>query len=171
MNNILGSVISVSNMTGSDEGDLSSLKRMLIDARTYLLSFKWCKCIQREYLGYGIGDVVALFLFEIENLASPDDSYLWVVVGDLPSAYFVLDDACNPEDALCVYLGLMDEWATTVLSDLPTEDCFPVKLPSDFPKKEAAEMLTIRLDFLKNKILPDVALRQAQNVRNYSTFS
>jgi hypothetical protein len=148
-------VVPVSEMKGDDEDDSSFLRQMLDEAREYILSFKWCKTIQKEYFASGTGGIIALFIFDIENFASPRDSFLWVVVGDLPSAYFVIDDACNSKDALCVYIDLMKEWIEAVLSDSPIDDCFPVRLPPGVPTKEAAKMLKGRLEYLETEILPE----------------
>ena len=56
---------------------------------------------RRGALRARIGGVVAVFLFRIDG--PPEvDPLLWVVVGDLPTAYLVTDDAPSPAIALDV---------------------------------------------------------------------
>src|SRR2546423_11868215 len=86
-------------MQGEDEEETTLLQAMLVEARNYIRSFRWCPSISEEYLGFGIGKVFALFLFRFAKPIADSDDCLWVVVGDLPSAYFVIDDAPNPKSA------------------------------------------------------------------------
>jgi len=153
---ILASVTPVSKMKGYDAEDDLCLKQMHLEARRYLDSFKWCKSIQNEYFGFWIGGIIALFLFEIENTANPEDSLLWVTVGDLPTAYFVTDTANNPKEALETYIDLMAHWEEAVLSNLPIDECFPVFVPPGYDIMKLAEILKSRLDFLEQNILPEI---------------
>ena len=99
----------VDQMRGDDDEDTALLKGMYEEAASYLRGFKWCRRIAEAYFGLGIGGVVAVFLFRIEG--PPEvDQWLWVVVGDLPPAYLVTDDAPTPAVALEVYCSLMADW-------------------------------------------------------------
>jgi len=94
----LGVVRPVEEMDGGDAGETAVLREMFEAARAYLGSQRWCRRIERAFFGGGVGKVVAVFLFEID--APPEvDRWLWVIEGDLPSAYLVTDDAPTPADA------------------------------------------------------------------------
>jgi len=77
-------------MHGEDEEETKMLKVMLSEAESYIASFHWSQPIKERYLGFGVGNVVALFLFRFDKPIRETDDWLWVVVGDLPSAYFVV---------------------------------------------------------------------------------
>jgi len=83
-------------MTEEDPDDVALLKDMAKEARQYLQSHDWCPPIRKLSLGYGVGGVVALFHAELAHAIDGTDDELWVAVGDLPSAYFVVKqvDAC-----------------------------------------------------------------------------
>jgi hypothetical protein len=57
-------------------------------ARKYVTSFSCCLPIKVTYFADGFGGTVALFLFEFEGKLGGTDDCLWVVAGDLPSAYW-----------------------------------------------------------------------------------
>jgi len=77
-----------------------------------------------------------------------------VVVGDVPSAYLVADDAPNPAKALRVYLDEMQRWVDAAQAGKPVVDLIPVNVP---PTKEAAAQLQSRLVFLRDKVLSEYA--------------
>src|SRR5256885_471720 len=85
----LGCLTLVGKMTGEDAAETEQLREMLARAEAYLRSFQWCPPIAERYIGFGIGGVIALFLFKMERAINNTDEWLWVVGGDLPSAYFV----------------------------------------------------------------------------------
>ena len=138
-------------MHGEDEEDSSLLMEMLVEARNYLRSFRWCPPIAEEFLGFGIGRVFALFLFRFAKHIRDADDYLWVVVGDLPTAYFVIDEAPDPRSATKVYCQIMQDWINAVLNKTPLDDVFPVKADATV---EMAQMLDSRLRFLREKVIP-----------------
>jgi hypothetical protein len=138
-------------MQGEDEEETSLLQEMLVEARRYLTSFRWCPPISEEYLGFGIGKVFAVFLFRFAEHRTQADDWLWVVVGDLPSAYFVVDDAPNPRRAAEVYCRLMQDWVFAVLNKTAMEDVFPVNAVAS---EEMARMLDSRVQFIQKKLVP-----------------
>src|ERR1700683_3971074 len=87
-------VMPIEHIYGEDAEDTKALRAMALDAERYILSFPWCKSVDTRYFGAGVGGVVAVFLFGILPARAGVDTWLWVVVGDLPSAYLVTDD-CN----------------------------------------------------------------------------
>jgi hypothetical protein len=113
---------------GPDETLL--LKSMALDAEKFLESFEWCKAIEEKYFGAGIGGVVAIFLFGIVPARSQVDEWLWVVVGDLPSAYLVTDDCKVPSEALQGYIAEMRKWVSLAKAGRTSSDVIPVNVPA-----------------------------------------
>jgi hypothetical protein len=144
-------LIPIDEMAGDDENDTDSLRKMLVRAETYLTSFPWCPPIVERYIGVGISEVIALFLFRLERPIDDADQWLWVVEGDLPSAYFVVDKTHDPASALNVYCELMDEWCDAVENKRSLDEVFPV---SADPTTRNAETLRSRVQFLREKVLP-----------------
>lgn len=108
-------------------GDAEEAARFTIDrqrCRGYLESFAWCRKAEEVLLAYGVASIVSLFLVRIDAAQPNVDEWLWCVVGDVPSAYFVLDEANTAADALRAYTSLMQDWATGVLDDDDSEAFF-----------------------------------------------
>lgn len=141
------------NLIGDDPEDTRQLIMMADRAANYVRSHSWAPPIQRLLLAYGIGGVLALFLVEFELPIDGTDDQLWAVAGDLPSAYFVIDQARTPADAIEVYCELMEDWANKVLSGGDLSDEYPVEAE---PTIEHAEMLLSRVDFIRQKLIPSV---------------
>jgi hypothetical protein len=136
---------------GDDEEDTALVQEMLVEARHYIQSFRWCPPISEEYLGFGIGHVLAVFLFRFAKAIKGTDDCLWVVVGDTPSAYFVVDDAPTPRAAVEVYCRLMQDWINAVLAKASLDSVFPIKAAATVEK---TQMLDSRLRFIRERILP-----------------
>jgi len=136
---------------GDDEEDTSLLKGMLSEARKYITSHDWCPKICEEYFGFGIGGIVAVFLFRFSEKIKETDDLLWILVGDLPSAYLVIDDIPNAMTALEVYCDLMEDWSNAILKGAPLENAFPVKVD---PTEKHAKMLLKRVSLLRTDIIP-----------------
>src|SRR5262249_51190960 len=113
---------------GDDSEDTRLLKSMALVAREYLLSFRWCKKISKAWFGWGVGGVCAVFFFEIVPAQKQVDSRLWVIVGDLPPAYLVVDESPTPLEALRNYVDLVQEWVDTVHEGRPVDACIPVNV-------------------------------------------
>jgi len=137
---------------GEDARETQELRAMLDAALDYLRGFTWCPPVKNVYMGLGIGGVIALFLVEFLQKAGGTDEYLWLVQGDLPSAYFVTDCASDPFSAIEVYCELMEDWAKAVLDGRSLDDVFPVAAA---PTAEYAHMLLSRINFIREKILPE----------------
>lgn len=140
-------------MRGDDARETSLLRSMFAHAMAYLQGFDWCQPIVNSYLGFGVGEVIALFLFKFNPPIADGDEWLWVVVGDLPSAYFVTDEARTRKDALEVYCGLMESWSESVLRGTALDGLFPVNVSSSI---EHAEMLRNRIRFIRDELIPRV---------------
>ena len=82
-------VVPIEEMKGNGEEDTVLLKAMLEEAANYLKSHKWCPEIEETYFGFGVGGIIAVFLFKFKKKIEGTDDFLWVVAGDLPPAYFL----------------------------------------------------------------------------------
>ena len=143
-------IVSADQIKGEDEEETGLLRDMFGSAKTFLLSFTWCAGIREEYYGFGVGGVVAVFLFRIVRARPGVDEWLWVVVGDIPSAYLVTDDAPNPACALAGYIREMLRWVHAVRRGRPTGHLIRVNVT---PTNEYADLLDSRLKFLCENIL------------------
>lgn len=141
----------IAEIKGDSDEDTVLLKEMAKDAASYLKSYKWCISIDKQFLAFGVGGIIAIFLFEITPSSEEIDHCLWVVVGDLPPAYLVVEDDFSIRDALDGYVDNMGAWVNAVREGRPVEDLIPVNAP---PTIEYANMLAGRLQFLETKIRP-----------------
>ena len=127
-------------------------------AEEFLLSHDWCKSIRRGFLANAWEGILGVFYFEIEPGTPEVDDELWVIVGDLPPAYLVVEDEPVTKDALEAYVYEMKRWVDAVMSDESVADLIPVYYQSSGkivpPTKEFAAALKKRLEFIENSILP-----------------
>lgn len=75
---------------------------------------------------------------------------VWIIVGDLPSAYIVHEPGDSWQDALLGYVAEMDRWVDAARTGAPVEDLIPVDAA---PTPENANMLASRLDFIRTNLL------------------
>jgi hypothetical protein len=136
---------------GEDAEETRDLNQMVQEARGFVASFAWCQKIAECYFGFGVGGIVAIFLFRIEPRGENVDEWLWTVVGDLPPAYLVTDIAPDAANALRVYIREMQRWVGAVKNGEPVEDLIPVNVPATLIN---AENLERRLRFLEQELLP-----------------
>jgi hypothetical protein len=139
------------DILGDSDDDTALLRGMYQDALDYIAAFDWAPPIKSAYLAVGIGGVVGLFFVEFDIPIDGTDDKLWVVVGDLPSAYFVIDNAADSAAALKVYCELMAGWADAVDLGESLSDVFPISVP---PTKSNAQSLRKRIGFLQTEIIP-----------------
>jgi hypothetical protein len=150
MNIDLQGVTPLNRYDAGNPAESQLVSELATEAREYLLSFSWCRAILDVYVGIAIGGIIGIFLVESEPARAGVDGWHWVVVGDVPPAYLVVDDAPTPKDALEIYLDLMQEWVDAVRAGASTADLIPVNAP---PTQEYAEMLESRLAFLQSEVL------------------
>ena len=144
-------VVSLERMFGEDSKDTELLRAMAAEAEEYLLSFAWCETILHRYFGAGVGGIVGVFFFGIRPSRKGIDQWLWVVVGDLPRAYFVVDQCKTPAQVLNLYISHMKQWIEFARKGKSHSDLIPVDVP---PTPEWAEQLAPRIEFLDEAILP-----------------
>jgi len=151
-------LVSCDRMQGEDSEETDLLRKMQDRAISFLRSFDWCPPITDAYLGFGVGGVLALFLIRFGAKVRGTDEWLWVVEGDVPSAYFVIDDAPDPASALEVYCRLMQEWVDAVSRGQSLENVYPVAVT---PSKKHAEMLQKRIGFIRQTLISECLFRHA----------
>lgn len=119
-------------------------------AKNYINSFSWSGSIQKAYLAEGYNGILCVFFFKINPVKSDIDKNLWVICGDIPSAYIVTDEAPNSTKALEMYIYEMRKWVHAVIDEESIDDLIPVNVE---PSKKYADLLTKRLDFIDSEIL------------------
>lgn len=133
--------------------DEYSTYSFLQEAKSFLNSKKWCQRIEDGFLGVCVEGILAVFKFIIVPVTDDIDKELWVVVGDIPPAYLVTDNAPDAISALKVYVEEMKLWVEAVLNEKCNNDLIPVNVPAT---KENAIKLRIRLNFIINKLIPEL---------------
>jgi hypothetical protein len=147
-------VVPLRMMKGDDEEDTALLQKMARDAEVYLRSFSWCDDLRSSNFGGGVGGVIAVFLFDIRTKRPEVGRWIWIVVGDVPSAYLPLEDAQSPAEVFKTYLKGMSNWVEYARSGAKQpagRDVPPVHVP---PTPEWAEVLEKRLNSLRLIIQP-----------------
>lgn len=145
-------LVPAAELEGEDADETRLLRQMFEEAKAYLLGHAWCRSVAESYFGVGIGGVVAAFLFRIVPVGDADE-WLWVVVGDLPTAYLVPDQIAQPVDALLIYCDVMQDWVDAVSRGASTDDQFPIDVP---PDAAHAEMLRKRIELLRGEVIPSL---------------
>jgi hypothetical protein len=145
-----GGLVPVEDMRGDDLQDTHLLNEMLEEATDFIRGFAWSGAIRGRWFGLGVGGVVAVFLFELAPARPDVDDRLWVVVGDLPPAYLVLDDAPTPREALARYVEEMSRWVEAASAGAPVDHLIPTNAP---PTRENADLLASRLAFIRENFL------------------
>jgi hypothetical protein len=98
----------IASIEGDDPEDTKLLREMAVEAHDFMSSHEWCKHLDSLHLAYGIGGVVAVFFAQMTPHSVDVDKCLWVIVGNLPPAYIVVDD--NPTAALVLWTLIASRW-------------------------------------------------------------
>jgi hypothetical protein len=144
-------LISAQDVLGDTAEDTRLLHEMAAKARDYITSFKWCLPIRSIRLADGVGGIIAVFLAEFDGKIGGTDDRLWVFVGDLPSAYMIVEPPATAQDALDGYCELMEDWVNAVLVTHNFENVFPVDAAQTAAN---AELLRTRIAFIRKEIIP-----------------
>ncbi len=137
-------------IVGENKEDTEQLRTQFHEACDYLRAFSWSEPIEQAYFAFGVGGIFALFLFVFEKAVGGTDKELWIVVGDLPSAYFVAEGAETVDEAIDTYCALMEDWVVAVEQGDTETKVFPVKAPRT---RANAEILKTRIAFLRDNFL------------------
>jgi hypothetical protein len=143
----------VSALTGEEQVGLARR------ATNFLKGFSWCSGVRESYLAFDIGHPLGVFLFCIEPRIVGVDDTLWVVVGDVPPAFLVCDDAPDFKSALQCYVSEMQRWVEAVRAGGEFGDIIPVNVS---PTQEHAEMLSGRLSFIRRHVLDGIPFPDAR---------
>ncbi len=144
-------IIPSSEMAGDSADETALLRRDMESARCFLLSQTWCFGVGDLYFGVGLGGIVSVFLAEITLKPHHVDPWLWVIVGDIPPAYLVIDELPDPISALKTYIDIMQEWVELARLGESSSEVIPVNVDST---PENAEVLQKRLATLEKHIVP-----------------
>jgi len=154
-----GYVVSNDAIQGDDEQETQMLNRMALDARNFLSQQPWCTTVGEGYFAGGIGNVFAIFLFNLLPDRSDIPLWQWVMYGDIPPAYLPVEDADNPQEAFESYLSALRKWCENARSGKSVENLIPVNVP---PNAEWADDLEKRLALL-SEIVPPFLFRYISN--------
>jgi hypothetical protein len=144
-------VVPLSDVAGDTPEETSLLLDLAERAERYLTSFRWCQSVREIYYGEGIGKIVGLFLCRIVPCENGVDEWLWVIVGDVPSAYLVTDACKNPAEAFDTYTEEMSKWIELAREGKSSQSVIPVNAPAT---PEEAERLRLRLELIGQLLRP-----------------
>lgn len=151
---VASELVRAADIVGDDEEDTALLRKMSEDARHYISSFAWCETILNSYFGGGVGGIFAVFLFHIRASRSNVDPWIWIVVGDIPSAYLPITDCESPVEVFRSYIRGMSRWvelARMGQTGTPEQGVPPVDVPAT---PEWAERLNQKLYGLTLAVKP-----------------
>ena len=143
-------MLSRRKIIGYDEGETRLLSAMAEDARQYIRSFLWAPPEFELELMWGVGNVLAIFLLTSKLLIGGTDDRLWVVVGDLPSAYLVIEPDDSPREAIDRYCDLMSDWCDAVENNTELSQVYPVRAA---PTAANADLLERRIKFIREDLM------------------
>lgn len=124
------------------------------EARSYILTFDWCKSIQNTWLAYECGYIIGVFLLEVETTGKmTDNDMFWVIVGDIPPFCVNKKDVQTAYEALSKYILTMEEWIFKVYNNEDTTSCYSISVPNTV---KFADMLNTRVKLLKEDFLEAV---------------
>lgn len=152
-------VVPIEAMQGEDQADTELLRTSLDVAQSFLLSQKWCFGLGDIYFGDGIGGIVSIFLMEIDPVFVGIDQWLWVIVGDLPPVYLVIDQSPTPIEALRAYIAEMRRWVALAHENKASPDVIPVNKPAT---SKYAELLESKLNALEEIVIPQLEAGKAE---------
>ncbi|MFY9344471.1 MAG: hypothetical protein WAT39_18400 [Planctomycetota bacterium] len=116
---------------------------LAVQAGAWLAERTWCRGVRRVFLGASEPRRFGVFLVELSHPpAGFDDEWLWVIAGDLPPAFMVIDDLRTPRAALAAYVDRRKAWIAAVRAGGSTANLMPVVLA---PTVANAGMLAKRL--------------------------
>jgi hypothetical protein len=144
----------VSDLT--DAEDLALARK----ATAFLEAFRWCSAVIESFLAFDSGPILGVFLFRIEPRLVGVDDTLWVVVGDVPSAFLVCDDAPDWHRALQCYVREMKRWVDAVHSGNGLDGIIPVRVS---PTLANANLLSSRLGFIQDHFIDDKPFENDRN--------
>lgn len=131
-----------------DPVESEAIKRLCNEVKIFLKNYSWFRKIKNIWFAGGFSKV-SVFFVDLESIDFDDK--LWVIVGDLPPAYLVVDHIPDFKEALLSYAFYMREWVDAVRLKKSIRDCIPVNVA---PTAEHADLLERRLDFIEKEYVP-----------------
>lgn len=119
-------------------------------ARQFLSRQRWCARVVQVTPVFAIAGVLGVFRCSLIPSDPAADVMVWVVVGDLPSAYLAHEPGDSWQDALRGYVEEMAAWVSAARAGKPVTDLIPVNVPAT---AENAAMLASRLDFIRTRLV------------------
>jgi len=151
---VASELVPAASIVGDDEQDTILLRKMSEDAKQYISSFPWCETIRDSYFGGGVGGIFAVFFFHISSNRFDVAPWIWIVVGDIPSAYLPITDCESPAEVFRSYIRGMNRWvelARKGQNGTPEQGVPPVNVPAT---PEWAERLNQKLYGLTLAVKP-----------------
>ena len=145
------SAVPLVELRGDDQEDTKLLQEMAAQAHRYVTSLPWCIEVHERYFGAGVGGIVALFLFRVTIRKVTRPEWIWVFVGDTPSAYLEVDSFLSPYAALLCYIEGVEEWLGAPGEERESGNLIPIEVPAG---PEYVEMLRVRIETLRSLVLP-----------------
>lgn len=119
-------------------------------AERFLAAQPWCARVTRVTPIFAISGMLGVFRCTLVPSRPDADIMVWIVVGDLPSAYLVHEPGDSWQDALIGYVAEMEHWVDAARDGASLEDVIPVNVA---PTQENVLMLASRLDFIRSRLL------------------
>jgi hypothetical protein len=139
--------MSTRSSKSSRDVDVSALKAR---AEQFLASQRWCGQILGITPIFAVSGVLGVFRCSLIPNDPNADVMVWVVVGDLPSAYLAHEPGDTWQDALRGYVEEMSLWIDAARTGAPIDELIPVNVPAT---PEHAEMLASRLEFIRTRLV------------------
>ena len=106
---LVDSLIDAGDLQGISPYETSVLQRYRQRARLFLEGFAWCSDLRAERFAAGAAGIAALFAMEV-LVKGTTREWLWVIAGELPSAYVPLVGAPGASQAMGAYCELIERW-------------------------------------------------------------
>jgi hypothetical protein len=119
-------------------------------AERFLAGQRWCGSVRQVTPVFAIAGVLGVFRCSLLPSHPDADVMVWVVVGDLPSAYLVHEPGDSWQDALRSYVEEMEMWVEAVRAGGALDEVIPVSAPAT---PEYADMLASRLGFIRDRLV------------------
>ena len=119
-------------------------------AERFLAGQPWCGRVRQVTPVFAIRGVLGVFRCSLIPSHPDADVMVWVVVGDLPSAYLAHEPGDSWQDALHGYVEEMAPWVEAVQAGRAVDGLIPVDVPATPPH---AELLASRLAFIRTRLL------------------
>ena len=124
-------------------------------AEQFLAGQRWCARVLDVTPVFAIGGVLGVFRASLVPAQPAADPVVWLVVGDLPPAYLVLEVGDSWPEVLAGYVDEMREWVRAVRAGGDLSGMIPVNVA---PTTAHADLLERRLDFIVQHLLAEPSI-------------